>query len=265
MNKRERHHRILDELKASSFVRISTLADHLGISTETVRRDLDELSQAGAIDRAYGGATAPSPTHRGPSIRNRDPGVIEEFAKIGAAAAERVQAGQTVILSEGDIAQQTARELARVGIDLVVITNSATIAGEVATNPTLKALLMPGYYDPATGSVSGEETMDYLQEINADIAVVEAGTLTRNGVYEASPALAALKRTMLKRAVRRLLLLPRPTLRCRAIRKVCSLKFVDECIAYGQLERAIVEAAHEVDTLVSVVPDDRTQRRRRGK
>ena len=60
LKKAERHQRILSELRASPIVRISKLAEAFGVTTETVRRDVDELSQNGLVDRTYGGATITS-------------------------------------------------------------------------------------------------------------------------------------------------------------------------------------------------------------
>ena len=57
LKKAERHQRILSELRVSPTVRISKLAEAFGVTTETVRRDVDELSQKGLVDRTYGGAT----------------------------------------------------------------------------------------------------------------------------------------------------------------------------------------------------------------
>ena len=56
--KSERQARILGELRASPAIRISALAGEFGVSTETIRRDLDELSQQGMLSRTYGGAAA---------------------------------------------------------------------------------------------------------------------------------------------------------------------------------------------------------------
>ena len=56
VKKNERHQRILLELKARPTVRISELAEEFGVTTETVRRDVDEMSRKGLVDRMYGGA-----------------------------------------------------------------------------------------------------------------------------------------------------------------------------------------------------------------
>ena len=50
LKRSERFERIIDELRGSTNVRISQLADDFGVSTETVRRDIDELSRRGLVE-----------------------------------------------------------------------------------------------------------------------------------------------------------------------------------------------------------------------
>src|SRR5690349_22288647 len=58
MSKRDRQQRILAELRVSATLRISELANELGVSYETIRRDLEEMGESGLINRTYGGAVA---------------------------------------------------------------------------------------------------------------------------------------------------------------------------------------------------------------
>ncbi|MEO3429314.1 DeoR/GlpR family DNA-binding transcription regulator [Pelagibius sp. CAU 1746] len=251
LSKQDRHSRILDETKSCVFVRISDLADRLGVSTETVRRDLDELSESGLIDRAYGGATAPLPRGAKAGGRVADGGGVDEAAAIGAAAAQRVKPGQTVMLSGGGIVLHTARELARLSVNLIVVTNSAAIAAVVAKNPTIQVILLPGVYNPAEGCVGGEDTVEYLKQFHADVAVVEASALTREGPYEETSVAATVKRAMLQRAAKKVLVAAGVAQWCKPVRKVCTLGAVDEVVVYERLAKPIAAAARRAGTAVS--------------
>ena len=63
-SKQKRQGAIIAELRASPAIRIVELALEHDVSTETIRRDLDELSAAGLINRTYGGATGAPATCR---------------------------------------------------------------------------------------------------------------------------------------------------------------------------------------------------------
>lgn len=256
LTKQERHQRILDESRASAFVRISALAEHLAVSTETVRRDLDELCGAGLIDRTYGGATTPCLSVRaanGQAASEED----DEAAAIGAAAAQRVQAGQTVMLSGGSIVLHAAGELARTSVNLLVVTCNARVASVVAKNPAIQSVLSPGTYDAKEDGVTGEDAVGYLQQFNADIAIVEAGALTKEGPFEDSSAAATVKRAMLRQASTKILVARKAMHSCRPVRKVCTLETIDEVITYGRPDRAIVTAARKAGTRLSIISSNR--------
>ena len=57
LGKAQRHREIVVELQGRPTVRIAELATEFGVSTETVRRDLDELTSRGLVARTYGGAS----------------------------------------------------------------------------------------------------------------------------------------------------------------------------------------------------------------
>ncbi|MFD4688794.1 substrate-binding domain-containing protein [Streptomyces sp. NPDC058463] len=65
----ERHERILELVREHGTLRVTDLADHLGMSTVTVRRDVEALSSAGRLDRVRGAVSwpgAPASAGRGP-------------------------------------------------------------------------------------------------------------------------------------------------------------------------------------------------------
>ena len=88
--KQLRQERILTELKATPALRVSDLAREFGVSTETIRRDLDALSHDGLISRTYGGA-ATAPVSHEPALNERHRFLVEERSRIARAAAALVE------------------------------------------------------------------------------------------------------------------------------------------------------------------------------
>ena len=127
LKKSDRRRQILLELKLRPHVRISELARRFNVSTETVRRDFDALSDDGLISRAHGGASAPAQGHY-PGLDERTNARIEERERIGLRAAELVQDGETVMIDSGSTTIQLARALAFRGTQCTVITNSIPVA-----------------------------------------------------------------------------------------------------------------------------------------
>jgi DeoR/GlpR family transcriptional regulator of sugar metabolism len=205
--KAQRHRRILAALTTDPTVRISALAAQFGVSAETVRRDIEELSAQGAVRRTYGGASV---THAGlqPEFSSRERMAVAERARIGAAAAAMVESGAVVMLDAGSTTTHFARALAARGIAATVLTNSLTAASELASGGggALRVLLCPGEVSAAERGVYGSETEAFLRRFNADLAVIGASGLTEEGPCEVVSHAAWVKRAMLARAPRRILL-----------------------------------------------------------
>ena len=251
ITKGERHRRILAEGQGATAVRVSELADLFGVSTETVRRDLSELCEAGKLQRIYGGATAASERLTSPrdSIEKL---VTPEVERVARAAAQRVRPGQTVKLSDGVIAYAIARLLARTSVNLMVITNSARIAGTAGLNPTIRAILSPGDYVARDDCVCGEDSIEYLQQFSADIAIVEAKALTQEGPAEDTSAAAAVKRAILHNAMEKIIVVQRDAWAERAVRRICDLEAINEIVTSSMPDPAVLESGRKAGVRISV-------------
>ena len=205
--KAQRHRSILAALGTDPTVRISALAAAFGVSGETVRRDIEELSRAGAVRRTYGGASVVQAGLQ-PELSSRERMAVAERARIGLAAAALVEPGSVVMLDAGSTTTQFARALAARGIAATVLTNSLNAAAELASAPVegLRVVLCPGDVSAAERGVYGSETEAFLRRFNADLAVIGASGLTEEGPCEAISRAAWVKRAMLARAPRRMLL-----------------------------------------------------------
>src|SRR3981081_576946 len=99
MLKEERQQRVLELLAGSHRVVTSELPGVLGVSADTVRRDLDELAEAGHLRRVRGGALARSPVS--PSYEGRREQAIAGKCQTARAAVSLLAPGQVVILDGG--------------------------------------------------------------------------------------------------------------------------------------------------------------------
>jgi DeoR/GlpR family transcriptional regulator of sugar metabolism len=251
ITKSERHRRILAKGQDATAVRVSDLADLFGVSTETVRRDLSELCEAGKLKRIYGGATAASGALMSPRD-SMDKLVTPEVEQVARAAAQRVRPGQTVKLSDGVIAYEIARLLARTSVNLMVITNSARIAGAAGQNPTIRAVLSPGNYVSRDDCVCGEDSIEYLQQFSADVAIIEAKALTREGPAEDTSAAAAVKRAILHNAMTRIVVVQRDAWAERAVRRICDLGALNEIVTSSMSDPAALEYGRRAGIRISV-------------
>lgn len=221
LSKHERHELILAQVQARAAIRISELAQQVGVSGETIRRDLGELGQAGLLNRTYGGAVRPLVSE--PGLSDRGHAFVEERNRIGAKAASRIAPGEVVMIDGGSTTYQVARHLAQTARDITLITNSSPVAAVAAANRTFRVVMCPGVYDPREQSVFGDDTLDFLSRFSAHVAVFGASSLSPDGPCEAVLGSAAIKRAMLGRAARSMLVVDSSKFGSMALERICAL------------------------------------------
>src|SRR3954467_10985938 len=129
----ERREVILRRLNTEGKVRASELSDDLGVSLDTVRRDLAELAAAGALRRVHGGALPPaSPGPMG--FKARLPDDVASKGAIAAAAVGLVRPGEVVALSGGTTILELARRLPD-DFEATVVATSPDIPGAPPDTP----------------------------------------------------------------------------------------------------------------------------------
>ncbi|MGE3148515.1 MAG: DeoR/GlpR family DNA-binding transcription regulator [Pseudorhodoplanes sp.] len=197
-SKGERHELILSQLNAAPTLRVSEIAAELGVSTETIRRDLDELTDRGLINRTYGGAVRPMGAE--PALSQRHQLMIREREAIAAAVSTLISANEVIAIGAGATTLHVARKIAASHRDITVITHSFGVATVLAINPTIAVLLCPGRYNGREGCVAGIEAADYLSRFNVNRAIVGATGITADGPNEVDPDAAAVYRAMIERA-----------------------------------------------------------------
>jgi DeoR/GlpR family transcriptional regulator of sugar metabolism len=198
LSKGDRQSRILSELGRSPSLRVADLAARLTVSTETIRRDLDELTEQGLLNRTYGGAVRPLSTE--PSVTERHSLLVSERERIGRAALPLIHAGHTIMIGSGSTTTHVARRIAIEAKNITVITHSFGVATVLALNPTIKVLMLPGDYLASEGATVGVHTVSFLNGFYADFAILGASGLSPDGPSEALVECGAVYSAMTMRA-----------------------------------------------------------------
>lgn len=235
LRKKKRHEQILMELRLASHVRVSDLAARFGVTTETVRRDIEDLNREGLLEKSYGGASARSPgAHRGLDERRRER--VREREILARRAALLVADGQSLMVDAGATTMEFARALALAGTRVTVITNSLQVAMILGTSPAARVILTPGDYLNAEAALVGPDTCEYLHRFNVDTCFLGASGLSDVGVTEAVRGFAAVKRAMMERCL--------------------ACNFLIDSSKFGQVHLSQVAAVSEIGTLVTDAGSD---------
>ena len=138
----KRINKILELLTEENKMEVSLLAEKLGVSQVTVRKDLDELEGKGIIIREHGFAVLRSPD----DINGRIAYHYESKKKIAVKATELINDGDILMIESGSCCTLLAETLATQKKDLTIITNSAFIANYIRSKSNFQIILLGGIY-----------------------------------------------------------------------------------------------------------------------
>jgi len=241
LDRDERHRRIISELKSNPTVRISHLAEAFKVSTETVRRDIDDLSSRGLVERTYGGAAAPM--GREPSIRERTASMVSERQRIAAVAIQAIMPGDVVMIDSGATNHHLAQKIAAARIEATVITNGLEVAEALGASDRVKVILCPGAYSAHEKGVYGQDTCEFLERFHANVAFTSAGGITERGVTDVDSNACWIKRTMFRRAERRIFMMDHTKFNIRLLEIVMPLDGLTDLVIDKPLPKNLAEAA----------------------
>lgn len=190
-----RQQRIIDALTAVPTLRLNELVETLGVSSETIRRDLRELDERGLISRTYGGAVRLFDTE--PSLAERMRMMTGEREAIAAAVSASVQPSEVLLIGGGATTLHVARRLARDHRGLTVVTHSLDIAMALGSNGAITVICPPGQYDSREALLVGHETVAFLRSFAAHRAILGATGITEDGMSNAEVNAAAVYTTMM--------------------------------------------------------------------
>ena len=171
MLREERKRKISQFIKENKKATVAELTDLFGVSESTIRRDLEELDEQGVIQRAHGGAVVVERAAPEPPIIQRIAENEEAKRRIGRAAAQLVQDGETVFLGSGTTTLEVARNLVDKS-NLTVITNALNIANLFAGKPNMTVIVVGGLLRHSELSMIGHITDQVLKELRADKVIM---------------------------------------------------------------------------------------------
>ncbi|WP_338042316.1 DeoR/GlpR family DNA-binding transcription regulator [Paenibacillus alba] len=178
----ERKDLILQTLYREGKVKVLPMAEQLGVSSETIRRDLDVLEVEGKLHRVYGGAVRSGYEHGEPSFQQRTELYADAKQRIGIRAAELIEDGDTIALDVGTTMMELARSI-QGKKNITILTNSLPIASylsEALNNNrfTGKVFMLGGQLNPEQQSITGPLCEQMMGQFYLNKAYLSIGGLS---------------------------------------------------------------------------------------
>lgn len=175
-----RQQSIVDKLQDTNGVLSSAeITSLFDVSVQTIRKDLNELSELGIVRRVHGGISLPGDNHN-ISFSNRKVMNLAAKQHIARKVVTLLPENSSVFLGIGTTPQQVALAL----LDhpgLTVVTNNINVSLTLSNSPKIQTYLAGGLVRPGDEDTMGPETTAFLSKFNIQYGVFGVGGLSQKG------------------------------------------------------------------------------------
>lgn len=179
MDLSQRHIDIVDRAKVDGFVTVEGLSASLGVSPQTVRRDIAKLCTVGILRRYHGGASLMSNASN-VDYATRQASMSHQKMDIGQMVATHIPDGSSLFIDIGTTAEAVAKSLLK-HKGLRVITNSLSVAALMAGGEGFEVTIAGGRVRFNDLAVVGEATVDAINQYTVDFGIIGISGIDAKG------------------------------------------------------------------------------------
>ena len=174
-----RHERIVELVQARGFASIESLAKNFGVTPQTIRRDINELSEAGLLCRYHGGAGLCSSVEN-VAYTTRKVMCLPEKRLIARMLARHIPDNASLFIDIGTTTEEVAKVLLD-HKDLRVITNNLNVATVLSKNESFEVIITGGVVRSRDRGITGEATIDFIQQFKIDFGIISVSGIDWDG------------------------------------------------------------------------------------
>ena len=175
----QRRRAIVELVRRQGFAPIDALAEQFAVTPQTIRRDINQLADAGTLQRFHGGAGLPS------SVENlaypaRQVLCLEEKQRIARLAARHVPDHASLFINIGTTTEEVAKALLN-HQGLSIVTNNLNVASILAGKPDFRVIVAGGLVRSRDRGLVGEATLDLIRQFKVDIGIIGISGIDLDG------------------------------------------------------------------------------------
>ena len=240
----ERHKHILDAMARDGLVKVADLAESLGVTPTTIRKDLNILESKGLLFRAYGGALPNTKQIMDINLKTKKKIDFEDKKKIAEAACQLVEENDSIIIASGSTLSIFADSLVPKG-RLNIVTTAVNISTRFGEMPGVTVMQIGGLLYSNTLSVIGHGAVNAIRNVFCNKAFLGIdGFDPEYGITCAAVEEAEVCRQMVLSAKRTIILTDSSKFGNRGLARICDVKSVSTIITDDKLPeeyRKIIE------------------------
>jgi DeoR/GlpR family transcriptional regulator of sugar metabolism len=192
----ERRRLIAESVRSRGVVSVAEMAETLGTTEITLRRDLRAMAKDGLLVRTHGGAVQPASLGHEPSYYEKSGLAATEKAAIARLAFGMIRPGDSILLGPGTTTLALARLLVA-SPELTVVTNSLLVAQALMEAPRVEVILTGGTLRRSIHALVGPATEESVRALRASQVFISGnGFSAERGLSTPSPLVAAADRAL---------------------------------------------------------------------
>lgn len=251
----ERRRLITELVEKDGRATVEELSARFGTSSVTIRGDLKMLPRQGVIMRSHGGALPVNAAAKDTPVNIKETLWHAQKLRIGQAAANLIQDGETIILDSGSTTLEIARQIRQMKFEsLTVVTNALNIAMELTGLSQIRVMMLGGLLRQISYSLVGPDAEQTLSKLSADRVFLGVDGLDPQiGVTTHDPLEAALNALMIRVSRQTVAVLDASKLGRRSLSVIASIKSLQKVITDSGAPAEAVEALRNAGVQVELV------------
>lgn len=241
----ERRTIIRNTLLEKKNIAVSDMVEIFGVSSETIRRDLEFLEQEGFLIKTYGGASLKDRVNSNVSKRILSGILVENKRRMAIAAAKQIRPNECIFLDHSTTVYEMCPLIEK--MPLTIMTNSLSVMDYFAQSENIHLVAPGGNFNSTAYAFFGLEAIKFMQKHMVDKAFLSCrGVSLDRGLSEGSDIIAEMRKSVIANAVQSFLLVDHTKIGKNAFISSCPLSEVSCLITDEKLNRKWSDCLNEM-------------------
>ena len=238
--------------KSEGLVQVDRLAEKFNVTAQTIRRDLNQLTKMGLLQRIHGGAiTRDSVVNLGYGARKLL--ATEGKARIAEKAVELIPNDCSLFINIGTTTEQVAAQLTRKHEGLLVVTNNLNVLNILVQSNHIEVFIAGGQIRRQDGGIVGDATADFVSQFRVDYAVIGASSIENEGIVtDFDWREVRVAQAMIRHARTVIMVADGNKFKRKAPIFLCELNQIDHFITDNKVPKRFLDYASKSDVTVHV-------------
>lgn len=255
MTKEERHSIILDLLMQHNSILVTDLAEHLNVSSVTIRKDLTDLEKEKKLYRNHGKAILINPYINDRNVNEKEKFYIEEKRLIGMQAASLITSKDSILIASGTTMHALARCIQTTD-KLTVITASLQVAHILSKDKNIDIIQLGGMLRHSSLSVVGKYAEAALSDFSCSKLYIGVDGIDLDfGITTTDMMEASLNRVMMQTAQKTIVLADSSKFGRRGFSKIADMEDIDQIITDSKIPQTTAKRIEEMGIILTIADE----------